>query len=166
MMMDFNFDKAYGPYEAVMLGVDLEEAGRNFYNRVANSCGNFTVKDVFRQLAEAEVQHKKVIVDEIETQYAPSWYREEDKRMMLEYIHSVRKQPIFPDPNDAPACEKAASDAKGALDLGIRAEKQSIEYYEFLRNATQDAKGKEVFEKLRLEEVKHLEKLENLKKEL
>jgi rubrerythrin len=164
--MDFNLDKAYGPYEAVMLGVDLEDAGRNFYNRVANSCTDFTVKDIFRKLAEAEVQHKQVIIDEIEIQYAPHWFREEDKKMMLEYIHSVRKQPIFPDPDDAPACDKAAADPVEALDIGIRAEKQSIEYYEFLRDATQDEKGRDVFERLRLEEVKHLEMLENMKKEL
>jgi rubrerythrin len=164
--MDFNLDKAYGPYEAIMMGVDLEEAGRNFYNRVANSCADFSVKDVFRRLAEAEVEHKKVIIDEIETQYAPEWYREEDKRMMLEYIHSIRKQPIFPDPNDAAACDKIASDPKEAVDLGIRAEQQSIEYYEFLRDATQDKKGKDVFERLRLEEVKHLEMLKGMKKEL
>jgi len=164
--MDFDLDKAYGPYEAVMLGVDLEDAGRNFYHRMANSCTDFTVKDIFRQLTEAEIQHKKVIIDEIETQYAPEWYREEDKRMMLEYIHSVRKQPIFPDPEDASACDKAASNPKEALDIGIRAEKQSIDYYEFLRNVTQDEKGREVFERLRLEEVRHLEMLENMKREL
>lgn len=164
--MDFNLDKAYGPYEAIMMGVDLEESGRNFYNRVANSCADFSVRDVFRKLAEAEVEHKRVITEEIETQYAPEWYREEDKRMMLEYIHSVRKQPIFPDPEDAPACDKAASDPKEALDIGIKAEKQSIEYYEFLRDATQDKKGRDVLERLRLEEVKHLEMLENMRKEL
>ena len=165
-MDDFNLDKAYGSYEAVMLGVDLEEAGRDFYSRVAKSCADFAVKDVFRKLAEAEVEHKKIIIDEIETQYAPEWYREEDKQMMLEYIHSVRKQPVFPDLKDAPACEKAAADPKEALGLGIKAEKQSIEYYEFLRNATQDEKGKEVFERLRAEEVKHLEMLEKMKEEL
>jgi rubrerythrin len=164
--MDFNLDKAYGPYEAIMMGVDLEDAGRNFYNRVANSCTDFSVKDVFRKLVEDEVEHKRIIIDEIETRYAPEWYREEDKRMMLEYIHSVRKQPIFPDPEDAPACEKAAADPNEALDMGIRAEKQSIEYYEFLRDVTQDKSGKDVFERLRLEEVKHLEMLENMKKEL
>lgn len=164
--MDFNLDKAYGPYEAVMLGVDLEEAGRNFYNRVANSCTDFTVKDIFRKLSEAEVEHKRVIIDEIETQYAPEWYREEDKQMMLEYIRSIRKQTIFPDPEDAAACDKAASDPREALEVGIRAEKQSIEYYEFLRDKTQDQKGKDVFERLRFEEVKHLEMLENMKNEL
>jgi len=160
------FDKVYGSYEAVMLGLDLEDAGHNFYTRVANSCADYKVKDLFKKLADAEVEHKRVIRDEIEPRYATEWYREEDKRMMLEYLHAVQKQPIFPDPQDSATCDHVASDPEEALNVGIRAEKQAIDYYTFLRDATQDENGKDVFERLRLEEVKHLEMLENMKKEL
>lgn len=160
------FKKAYGPYEAVMIGVELEDAGRNFYNRVANSCADYKVKNLFQELAEEEVEHKRVIREEIEPLFAPEWYREEDQHMMAEYLNTVQHQPIFPDPEDTGACDQIASDPAQALDVGIRAEQQSIDYYAFLRDATQDQKGKEMFEHLRLEEVKHLQMLENMKTEL
>jgi rubrerythrin len=160
------FDKAYGAYEAIMLGVDLEEAGRNFYNRVAGSCGDFRVKELFKQLAEAGMEHKRVIREEIETIFAPEWYRDEDQQMMLEYLHTVQKQPVFPDPDDSPACDMVASDPEQALEVGIRAEKQAVDYYTFLKDATQDRKGKEIFERLRQEKVKYLDQLEEMKKEL
>lgn len=158
--------KAYGPYEAFMLGLDLEEAGRVFYSRVADSVTDFRVKDLFRHLAQAEVEHKRVIREEIEPSFVHEWYREEDQQLMAEYLHDVEKQPVFPDPEDAEHYARLTKDPAHALDIGIRAEKKSIDYYIFLRDATQDAEGKEAFERLRREEVKHLELLQNLKKEL
>jgi len=157
------FRRAYGPFEAMMLGVDLEEAGRVFYDRMAKSCADYKVKNLFKKLAQAEIKHKKVIREEIEPLYAPNWYREEDHQMMAEYLDSVQHQQIFPDPEDQVACDLAASDPVAALEIGIKAEKQTIEYYTFLRDATQDDKGKDVFERLRKEEVGHLEMLEGIK---
>jgi rubrerythrin len=158
--------KTYGSYEAMLLGVQLEEAGRNFYNRVADSCADYKVKNLFKELAEDEVEHRRVIKEEIEPLFTPEWYREEDQRMMAEYLNSVQHQPVFPDPGDEQACSLVASDPLQAVEVGIKAEKQSIDYYGFLRDATRDAKGREVFERLREEEVGHLEKLQKMKKEL
>jgi rubrerythrin len=160
------FRRAYGPFEAMMLGVELEEAGRRFYERAAKSCADYKVKNLFEELARAEIKHKKVIREEIETLYAPDWYREEDHQMLADYLESVQGQEIFPDPEDETACDKAASDALQALEIGIRAEKQSIDYYAFLRDMTQDKKGREVFERLRKEEVGHLEMLEGMREYL
>ena len=160
------FRNAYGPFEAMMLGVELEEAGRMFYDRMAKSCADYRVKNLFKELAEAEIKHKKVIMEEIEPLYAPDWYREEDHQMMAEYLNSVQHQQVFPDPEDEVACNQAASDYVQAVEIGIKAEKQSIEYYTFLRDATQDEKGKDVFERLRKEEVGHLEMLEGMKEYL
>ena len=157
------FSTGYGPFEAVMLGVELEDAGRIFYNQVANSCADYKVKNLFKELAEAEIEHMHVIREEIEPLYTPEWYREEDQRMMVEYLKSVQGQSVFPNPKDASTFAQVASDPTQALEVGIKAEKQSIDYYVFLRDATQDAGGKDVFERLRKEEVKHLEMLETMK---
>ena len=158
--------KAYGPYEAFMLGIDLEEAGRDFYTRVSEKTTDYRVRDLFAHLAEAEMEHKRVIREEIEPKFVAEWYREEDQQMMAEYLHNVEHQPVFPEPDDADHYAHLIHNPAEALDMGIRAEKLSIDYYAFLRDATQDAHGKESFERLRLEEVKHLERLQGLREEL
>lgn len=160
------FGKAYGAYEAMMLGVELENDARNFYNRVANSCADYKVRGVFKEMADAAVEQQRVIREEIEPLYTPEWYSEEDKRMMAEYLKTVQHQPVFPDPQDAPACDMVAADPVQALDLGIQAQKKAVEYYAFLRDATRDAKGRDVFDRLRKEAGKQLEKLGEMKEKL
>ncbi len=157
------FSKAYGSYEAMMLGEQLENAARDFYNRVANSCVKYEVRGVFKELAEAAMEQQRIIRDEIEPLYTPEWYSDDDQRMMAEYLKSVEHQNIFPDPEDAPACEMVASDPVQAFEVGIKAQKQAVQYYGFLRDATRDENGRDVFDRLQKEAASQLEKLEKMK---
>ena len=158
--------RAYGPYEAVMLGVELEEAGYAFYSRVAEQATDYRVKDLFKHLADAEIEHKRVIIEEIEPLFTPEWYREEDHQMMADYLRNVEKQPVFPSPDQAEEFAQITGDAVSAIEMGIRAEKQDIEYFGMLRDASQNQEGKDAFHRLQLEEVKHLKMLQDLQKEL
>ncbi len=158
--------KAYGPYEAVMLGVELEDAGYAFYSRVAEVATDYRVKDLFAHLADAEKEHKRVILEEIEPLFTPEWYREEDHQMMAEYLRNVEKQPVFPSPDQAKEFARSTADAVTAVEVAIRAEKMAIAYFGMLRDASQDQEGKDAFHRLHLEEVKHLKLLQDLKKEM
>ncbi|MDF1535290.1 MAG: ferritin family protein [bacterium] len=158
--------KAYGLYEAVMLGAELEDAGYAFYSRVAEIAVDYRVKNLFAHLADAEKEHKRVILEDIEPLFTPEWYREEDHQMMADYLHSVEKQPIFPSPDHAEEFAGATSDPVTAVDVGILAEERAIEYFGMLRDASQDQEGKDVFHRLHLEEIKHLQLLQDLKKEI
>jgi rubrerythrin len=157
---------AYGPYEAVMLGVELEDAGYAFYSKVAEVATDYRVKDLFAHLADAEIEHKRVILEEVEPLFTPEWYREEDHQLMADYLRNVEKQPVFPSPEDAKEFIQVTSDPVSAVDRGILAEKMAIEYFGLLRDATQDQEGKDAFHRLHLEEVKHLKLLQDLKEEL
>ncbi len=156
----------YGPYEAIMLGIQLEDDGYAFYSRVAEASTDYRVKNLFALLAEAEIEHKRIIREEIEPMFAPEWYRDEDQEMMAEYLRSVEKQPVFPAPDKAIEFAKSMKDAHRAVDIGILAEERARDYFAFLRDATQDQEGKDTFHRLHLEEIKHLELLLNLRKEL
>lgn len=158
--------KAYGPHEAVMLGIELEKAGKHFYSRVAECAVDHRVREVFTKLAEAEVKHLHIIKEEIEPKFAPEWYREEDQQLMTEYLRDVEKQPVFPDPGEAAEYCKMTDTTVKAIDIGIRAEERSMMYFSYLRDATQDDSGREAFERLYNEESKHLKMLQELKKEL
>jgi rubrerythrin len=158
--------KAYGPHEAVALGIELENAGHNFYTRVADCAVDHRVKEVFEQLAKAEMKHLKIIREEIEPMFAPEWYREEDQLLMAEYLRDVERQPAFPDPEEAAGYCKVTETTGKAIDIGIMAEKRSMGYFAYLRDVTADEKGKEAFNRLYLEEEKHLKLLEELKDQL
>lgn len=157
---------AYGPYEAVTLGIQLEDDGYTFYSAVAEASVDYRVKDLFKFLADAEIEHKRVIREEIEPQFAPDWYREEDQQLLAEYLRTVDEQPIFPEPDKAVVFAKNMKDAHRAIDIGILAEERARDYFAFLRDTTQDQEGKDIFQRLHLEEIKHLDMLLELKKEI
>ena len=158
--------KAYGPYEALMLGVELEDAGFAFYSRIAAGTTDYRVKDLFRHLADAEIEHRRVIKEEIEPLFTPEWYREEDQQMMADYLRDVERQPVFPSPDHTDAVVRAADSAVKAVEIGIRAEERARDYFPMLRDATADEDGKKAFNRLHLEEIKHLKMLQELRKDL
>jgi rubrerythrin len=98
--------------------------------------------------------------------FAPEWYREEDQLLMAEYLRDVERQPAFPDPEEAAGYCKVTETTGKAIDIGIMAEKRSMGYFAYLRDVTADEKGKEAFNRLYLEEEKHLKLLEELKDQL
>jgi len=157
---------AYGPYEAVTLGLQLEDDGYEFYSAVAAASVEYKVKNLFDYLADAEVEHKRVIKEEIEPMFTPDWYREEDQQAMAEYLRDVEEDPVFPPPGKAIEYAGNMSDVCKAVDIGILAEERARDYFAFLRDRTQDKGGQEIFHRLHLEEIKHLELLQKLRKEL
>jgi rubrerythrin len=156
---------AYGPYEAVTLGIQLEDDGYIFYSAVAKASADHRVKDLFAYLADAEIEHKRVIREEIEPLFTPDWYRDEDQQMLAEYLRDVEQQPVFPEPDKAVEFARNMKEAHRAIDIGILAEERARDYFAFLRDATQDQEGRDIFQRLYLEEIKHLELLQNLRKE-
>lgn len=157
---------AYGPYEAVTLGIQLEDDGYKFYSAVAKASVDHRVKNLFSFLADAEIDHKRVIREEIEPLFTPEWYRDEDQQMLADYLRDVEEQPVFPEPDKAVEFAKSMKDAHRAIDIGILAEERARDYFAFLRDATQDQQGKDIFQQLHLEEIKHLELLQDLRKEI
>lgn len=158
--------KVYGPHEAVTIGIELENAGQNFYMRVAEAAVDFRVKELFSSLARAEIEHIRVIREEIEPDFTPEWYREEDQQMMAEYLRNIEKQPVFPSPEEAVEFAGSADGTMKVVDIGIESEKRSIAYFEFLRDATRDSKGKNAFDRLFREEEKHLKLLTELRENM
>jgi len=157
---------AYGPYEAVTLGIQLEDDGYTFYSAVAKASLDHRVKDLFSYLADAEIEHKRVIREEVEPLFTPEWYRDEDQQLLADYLRDVEQQPVFPEPDKAVEFAKNMKDAHRAIDIGILAEERARDYFAFLRDATQDKEGKAIFQRLHLEEIKHLELLQDLRKEM
>ena len=85
---------------------------------------------------------------------------------MAEYLKDVEQQPVFPEPDKAVEFARSMKDAHRAVDIGILAEERARDYFAFLRDSTQDQEGKDIFHRLHLEEIKHLELLLHLREEL
>ena len=158
--------KVYGPHEAVTLGIELENAGYHFYTRVADASVDFRVKELFTSLANAELEHIRVIKEEIEPKFTPEWYREEDQQLMAEYLRKIEEQPVFPSPDDAEDFAAVTGNIERAIDTSIEAEKRAMAYFEYLRDATLDSNGHKAFDRLYKEEEKHLKLLTELKASL
>ncbi|MFV1957264.1 MAG: ferritin family protein [bacterium] len=158
--------KVYGPHEAVTLGIELENAGYHFYTRVADASVDFRVTELFTALANAELEHLRVIKEEIQPNFTPEWYREEDQQLMAEYLRKFEEQPVFPSPDEAQDFAAITNNIGRAVDTSIEAEKRAMAYFEYLRDVTLDSYGREAFDRLYREEEKHLKLLIELKKSL
>lgn len=155
---------AFSAVELVNIAVDIEKKGIAFYDVMAKTADNKTVRDVFLYLANMEREHIKIFQNML---------READKFKIPEdyageygaYLRGLVDSAVFTD--DVVTGNMAAdadSDFK-ALELGINAEKDSILFYYEMRDIVTNTVLVTV-NRIIAEEKSHLRKLSQLKKEL
>lgn len=127
----------------------LEKEGYDFYTKAAEKTGDKNGRDMFRFLALEEVKHYKV-VDDLLVQSGGEHKPVEEE--------DAGKSDVFAETQGGRVGEKAYD--LDALNIGIRAEKKSIETYSKLHDQVKTRKIKKTAKKLADEEKKHLSILE------
>jgi rubrerythrin len=117
--------------DVVQFAIRIEENGELFYRTAADAAGDRGVADLFRQLADEEVKHKKIFEDLfLQTKWVEpaESYSGEYLAYLKDYIDG---RVIF-----SAALRSELSEAQGiaaALDFAIQRELDSILYYHELR---------------------------------
>lgn len=141
--------------------VSIEKAGAAFYETMVGCARSPKARTAFRFLADQEKAHTKAyqeMLGSLTEAPPPETYTEEYDQ----YLKSLADSGVFS--SEKAACslaEKAASDAEG-IDLGIRAEKDSILFYTELQNLVRRADAR-VVSGIIDEERSHLKRLSELK---
>jgi rubrerythrin len=155
--------KIFDISEVYQLAIKIEENGMKFYSEFAKKTKNKKLKDLFSALTYAEVEHKKSfekMLSEIEKYEPQEVYPEE----YFSYLKAYADGLIF----DFDQLKKQQNKLKTIvqiLDFAIQREKDSILYYQEIKNLVSETQHKEL-EKIINEERKHLLDLTHLKNTL
>lgn len=147
--------------EIVEIGVRIEENGRAFYSRIAETVESESVREVFTYLAKEEEKHIKVFKDllygfesyEPEISYTDEYFN---------YLKALSRQYIFTQDRAKAKGLNNIKSSLDAIDIGIGFEKDSILFYHEIKNMVW-MEGREIIDKVIEEERKHFKRLWELK---
>jgi len=155
--------------EVYRVGMCMEEAGLEFYTKMAERSENATTKRVFRRLARDEKEHLKTF-EQLELQTAGSMGSrpaQEDKEVS-EYVCSIVDAGIFRNIDRMQALRRGAFNPEKALDLALQVEKDAVLYYTEAHASTKRRRTREALARLIDEEKSHVveitRRLESLRK--
>jgi rubrerythrin len=150
--------------EIVELGIQIEKNGRDFYNILIGQSKNQPAKEVFKYLAVEEEKHLVVfqkILDSVHKYQPIESYPAE----YFAYMNALASEYIFTRKSKGKEiAQKTKSDIQ-AIGLGIGFEKDSIIFYEGMKQVVRKVE-REVINELIRQEQRHLQKLIDLKRNL
>lgn len=153
----------FDPSEIFQLAIRIEENGEKFYRSMAEKLPDQQVKELFSFLADEEVSHKnfyKDILSKIDTFEPYESYPGE----YFSYLRAYANNIIFSEKTFEVKLEQIA-DALSAIDFAIKAELDSILYYQEIKKLVPEKKHAQIDEIID-EERRHFVKLTDIKNKL
>lgn len=150
--------------EIVEIGIQIEKNGRDFYNTVEKKSKNQKASEIFKYLAGEEEKHIKVfqeILNKTE-KYEPSGLYADE---YFAYMNALASEYVFTQKDKGEQIAKNIKSDKEAVNMGIGFEKDSIIFYEGMKKAVPEFDVK-IIDALIIQELDHLKKILDLKKQL
>lgn len=149
--------KSFSGCELVELGIQIEKNGKDFYMALAEKTENDEVRTVFEDLAEAEGRHietfKKLF--DASCSYEPAGAYPEE---FFSYMNVLASQYVFTKQGKGAESAEGVDDYKQGIALAIRFEKDSILFYEGMKDLVPES-DRALVAALIDEEKKHLSML-------
>jgi len=148
----------FNEIEAVKIAQNLERNGLAFYRKAADRAQDQATRDVFLRLAEDEKDHLAHFEELEETlqQQRRTGAGYTDDAEIGAYIDRLLRTQVFGDESDvARLADQAESDYE-TLAVGMRAERDSILFYQEMLDFVDAKVAKEAFEHILQEERRHL----------
>lgn len=152
MGITFNID------ETLQMAIQIEKNGRNFYQKAAAGTSDSTLKKLFTDLADMEIQHENYfqkLKSELTAKERQQNVYDPDNEGIL-YLNAFASGHVFKvDRNpaqDLTGNEKPAD----ILDIAIDLEKDSIVFYLGIREMIPENQGKGKVDAIIKEEMKHI----------
>ncbi|ADL67809.1 ferritin-like domain-containing protein [Thermoanaerobacterium thermosaccharolyticum] len=155
--------------EVVSLAIDIEDRGYEFYTMASEKFSNDKkIKEFFDEMAREELIHKSKF-EELYRKLLDEKKGDDSAYFDIEasiYLTMLYKTSVFPSENLVEEVLKNVDTIYDAIELAIRAEKDSILFYdEIVKEAKFDATKRIVITLLN-EEIKHFIDLSNKLKEV
>ena len=154
----------FTPTELINIAIGIERSGITFYDIMARTTDNEMARDIFHDFVEMERAHLNLfqnMLSNISNDKPP----EIETSEYAGYLQALIDDAVFT--NDAVMSEtltQADSDIK-ALEIGISAEKDSILFYQSIKDIM-PRRAVPALEKIISEEKSHLQQLTTIRKKL
>lgn len=150
--------------EVVEIGLQIEKNGRDFYNTLAKQSKNQKAAELFKYLTGEEEKHIKAFQGILEKteKYEPSGL---DADEYYSYMNALASEYVFTQKNKGEEIAKTIKEDKGAIEMGIGFEKDSIVFYEGIKNVV-PAYEQKIVDELIIQEQLHLKQLLELKNKI
>ncbi|MCX5643049.1 MAG: ferritin family protein [Candidatus Omnitrophica bacterium] len=153
---------SYAACEIIKVAIEIEKNGYRFYTEAAKLTKSSSVAELFRNLAQEEIQHQAFFegLAKLISQCATNGTNQPD-----EYLSAIADASIIQQKRGMKAIAAGQLTDQEALDIAIQVEKNAILYYtELLRFVTDKEKG--MVQELVAEEKRHLTNLTSIGKNL
>jgi len=150
--------------DIVEVAIRIEENGAHFYRCAVQVAGSEETKALFGQLAEEEVEHRKIFAELLAGMDASAPVEGYDGEYAA-YLHDyVDNRLVFKKEALADELTRIRDEAS-ALDFAIRRELDALHYYREIRELL-PADRREAIDRIVLEEKRHFKKLSERKRRL
>ena len=147
----------FNDVEAAKIAVNMERNGLKFYTEAARRTGDPEVKRVFERLAADEKEHiaafeelhQKLLQEPRSQSYL-------DHEELDAYMRRLVESHVFADEGTAARLLDQIDSDIGALGVGIRAERDTMLFYQEMMDFTDSKAAREAFRKIIDEERRHL----------
>ena len=148
----------FNEVEAVKIAQNMEKQGLAFYEAAAERAAGTSARDTFLQLAEEERKHLaqfQELEEDLQARRREGAGYADDEDIAA-YIERLLQTQVFAEEGDA---ARLARDVKGdyeALSVGMRAERDSILFYQEMIDLVDSPLAREAFGRILTEERQHL----------
>jgi len=150
--------------ELINTAIGIEGRGIAFYDSMADSTKNAVARDVFRYLADMERQHIQIFQGML-SEADKYQFSESHAGEYTVYLQALVDSAVFSDELVASEMATQAESDIAAMELAIRAEKDSILFYYQMRDIMPQ-RAQPTVNRVISEEKSHLRQLSELKKKL
>jgi len=153
---------SFNPREIFAIAREMEQEGLAFYKAVAKAVTDPDVKAMFLKLASDEVRHVRDI-ERLE-EHADEYFPSEHDSLVAQYVQGLVDTKVFPPLSEVPKIVAGTKGVANAIDVGIGAEKRSMDFYAKTAAEAESADAIETLTRLRAEEERHLKLLTELRR--
>ncbi len=155
MIYGFNADEVF------QMAIEIEENGKNFYEKAEKLVDDAAVKDLFHYLGIEEEKHKKKFTELKES--IPAKEKEssvhDPGNEMNQYLKMMADMHVFRKTEEVSGRLRGIKNAEEALKMAIEFEKDSVIFFLSMQDAALREEGKKLIGQLVKEEQEHLRKL-------
>jgi len=151
--------------ELVEVALGIERNGIAYYGALAESTIDASLKGTFNDLADMERKHMGIFQNMLDSvgKYRPPYAGEDEQEYEL-YLKALVDSAVFADDKVALQMARSAASPAEAIQIAMGAEKDSILFYNEMRDLVSERERPSV-DGIINEEKSHLRQLSSLKKE-
>lgn len=143
------------------VAIKIEERGETFYREVARRVTQESVQKLFTQLANDEVEHKRIF-NQMAQQLGEHNLAQDAQKEFLSYLEAFSESLIFEEPDKLPYDVQQAFDLQRAVLYAIEKELDSVLFYKEVKEMV-PASEQGLLDQIISEERRHVVNLSWLK---